>query len=98
MNLNKQTDICYSQWLNEKINQIKLICLNFDKDTIILYQDENCKTPHKVIKRKDYYENGAVETSLLCKYGDKYFIRISNTMNVIYGWIKKCKKQTLPCN
>ena len=96
MNLNEQTDICYSQWLNEKIDQIRPVCLNLDKDALILYQDENCKIPDTTIRFKSYYENRA-EAGLLFKYGDKCFLRISDAIDVIYGWIKECEKQTSPC-
>lgn len=92
MNLNTQSNICYSQWLNEQIKQIKPIVLSPNED-IILYRDENCEITYITIRQEDYHRIETLETNLIFKYKNNCLIQIHGIKDIIYGWIKKknCK-------
>lgn len=79
----------YYKWLEIQKANAKNIYLNKFADTIVLFQDENCKSLNIKLNTEYYCEKGVLKIKLLYKYKKNYFIQIGNELNSIYGWTKR---------
>jgi len=77
----------YFKWLEiQKANAINIYLTKFS-DTIVLFQDENCKLPNITINAIDYWEKDVLKIKLFYKHKNNYFIQIGDNLNAIYAWI-----------
>lgn len=90
------SELSYPQWLNKQINEVKDVYFDNCNDTIILYQDENCKIPYTEIVCKDYCENNTLKAKLFYKYKKNSFVKFDNNLYPIWGWIRNSALQIAP--
>ncbi len=88
MNIAK-SDMCYSKWLENIIANSKQIEISDVNHSFFLYSDADGVKPLESIELEDFIENDTLKVKLYYKNKKNSFIRIGDSLNFRYGWVKK---------